>query len=81
MAGSRYPDLLVAFNVDPEAYYRSNGYIISEQGKPPGFVLEVTSPSTCYIDETAKRRDYAALGILEYWRFNQVGRSRAAPRG
>ena len=25
-----------------------------------------------------KRRDYAALGILEYWRFNQVGCSRAA---
>ena len=78
MAGSRYPDLLVAFNVDPEAYYRSNGYIVSEQRKPPDFVLEVASPSTRYIDETVKRRDYAALGILEYWRFNQVGRSRAA---
>ena len=78
MTGARYPDLLVAFEADPEAYYRSNGYIISEQGKPPDFVLEVASPSTRRIDETTKRRDYAALGILEYWRFNQAGRSRAA---
>ena len=78
MTGSRYPDLLVAFEADPEAYYRSNGYIISEQGKPPAFVLEIASPSTRHIDETAKRRDYAALGILEYWRFNQAGRRRAA---
>ena len=78
MTGSRYPDLLVAFEADPEAYYRSNGYIISEQGKPPDFVLEVASPSTRRIDETTKRRDYAALGILEYWRFNQAGRSRAS---
>ena len=78
MTGARYPDLLVAFEADPEAYYRSNGYIISEQGKPPDFVLEVASPSTRRIDETAKRRDYAALGILEYWRFNQAGRRRAA---
>ena len=70
--------MLVAFEADPEAYYRSNGYIISEQRKPPDFVLEVASPSTRYIDETVKRRDYAALGILEYWRFNQVGCSRAA---
>ena len=78
LTGSHYPDLLVAFEADPEAYYRSNGYIISEQGKPPDFVLEVASPSTRHIDETAKRRDYAALGILEYWCFNQAGRSRAS---
>ena len=78
MTGSRYPDLLVAFEADPEAYFRSNGYIISEQGKPPDFVLEIASPSTRHIDETAKRRDYAALGILEYWRFNQAGRRGAA---
>ena len=36
MAGSHYPDLLVAFDVDPAAYEASNGYIIEEQGKPPG---------------------------------------------
>ena len=32
MAGLRYPDLVVAFDVDPSAYYASNAYVISEQG-------------------------------------------------
>ena len=40
------PDLLVAFNADLQAYRDSNGYIISEQGKPPDFVLEIASRST-----------------------------------
>ena len=78
MAGSRYPDLLVAFDADPEAYYRSNGYIISEQGKPPDLVLEIASPSTGRIDVTDKRDDYAANGIIEYWRFDETGRHHGA---
>ena len=72
-AGSRYPDLLIARNVDPEAYERSNGYIIDEQGKPPDFVLEIASRSTGIIDVTIKREHYAAMGILEYWRFDATG--------
>ena len=78
MAGSRYPDLLIALNVDPEAYERSNGYIIDEQGKPPDFVLEIASPSTGIIDVTTKRADYAAMGILEYWRFDETGEHHGA---
>ena len=70
---ARRPDLLVAFGVDPAAYKASNGYIISEQGKPPDFVLEVASESTAEIDVGAKRVDYAALGIPEYWRFDRTG--------
>ena len=69
----RRPDLLVAFSVDPELYYRSNGYVISEQGKPPDFVLEVVSPSTARRDLEVKRDDYAAFGIPEYWRFDETG--------
>ena len=46
LAGVRYPDLLVAFGVNPGAYYASNAYVISEQGKPPDFVLEVASRSS-----------------------------------
>ena len=30
LAGVRYPDLFVAFDVDPAAYRRSNAYVISE---------------------------------------------------
>ena len=49
MTGIRYPDMLIAFDADPEAYHRSNGYIVSEQGKPPDFVLEIGSPSTGFV--------------------------------
>ena len=70
---ARYPDLLVAFDVNPALYKASNGYIISEQGKPPDFVLEVASESTGSLDVGTKRDDYARLGILEYWRFDETG--------
>ena len=69
----RYPDLLVAFGVDPEAYLRSNVYVVSEQGKAPDFVLEVASRSTGRVDVTEKRVDYARLGSGEYWRFDEMG--------
>ena len=70
LAGVRYPDLLVAFGVDPDAYRRTNAYVIEEQGKPPDFVLEIASPSTRRVDDGPKREEYAALGIPEYWRFD-----------
>ena len=73
LAGSRYPDLLIAFGADPVAYKESNGYIIDEQGKPPDFVLEIASPRTGRVDAVDKRGDYAALGIPEYWRFDETG--------
>ena len=79
MTGLRYPDLLIAFNVDPETYRRRRAYVIEDQGKPPDFVLEVASPSTRRIDATAKRLDYAALGIPEYWRFDEEP-TRRGPR-
>ena len=70
---ARRPDLLIAFDVRPEEYRLSNGYIVSEQGKPPDFVIEVASASTAELDTGAKREDYAALGIREYWRFDATG--------
>lgn len=72
MTGLRYPDLLIAFDVDPATYHRRRAYVISDQGKPPDFVMEVASPSTRRIDATNKRNDYAALGIPEYWRFDET---------
>ncbi len=71
--GLSRPDLFIAFDVAPAAYKESNGYIISEQGKPPDFVLEVASQSTAYTDVGAKRDEYAALGIPEYRRFDETG--------
>ena len=69
---ARRPDLLVAFDVRPDLYDACNGYIVSEQGKPPDFVMEVASESTGAIDVGDKRRDYEALGIGEYWRFDET---------
>ena len=72
LAGSRYPDLMIAFDVDMDAYHSSNGYVINDQGKPPDFVLEIASLKTGYEDVTGKRDDYAGFGIPEYWRFDQT---------
>ena len=73
MTGVKYPDLLIAFDVDPEAYQSSNAYVISEQGKPPDFVLEIASRGTWREDVGEKREVYAAFGIPEYWRFDETG--------
>ena len=78
MAGSHYPDLLVAFDVDPAAYEESNGYVIDEQGKPPDFVLEIASRHTGHNDVEEKREAYEALGIPEYWRFDETGQYHGA---
>ena len=69
----RRPDLLIAFDVDLELYYEQNGYVISDQGKPPDFILEVASKSTAAVDLGPKREEYAALGIREYWRYDYTG--------
>ena len=74
-ARARRPDLLIAFDVSREDYRASNGYIVSEQGKPPDFIMEVASPSTAEVDTGDKRVDYAALGVPEYWRFDETGDS------
>ena len=83
LVGSRYPDLLVAFGADPEAYRLSNGYIVEEQGKPPDFVLEIASERTGRVDVGAKREDYERLQIPEYWRFDETetGRHHGARLG
>ena len=66
-------DCVVAFAVDPEAIIARNGYVISEVGKPPEFVLEVASESTGRLDYTAKRAVYAEYGVAEYWCFDRSG--------
>ena len=45
-------------------------------------MLEIASPSTRRVDQGAKREEYAALGIPEYWRFDQAsGRNRVRLAG
>ena len=69
--GVRYPDLYIAFDVDPDLHFRQNGYIIEDQGKPPDFAMEIASTSTRPNDDGEKRIDYQELGIREYWRFDR----------
>ena len=78
VSGRLIPDLLIAFDADPEEYYRNNGYIISQQVKPPDFVLEIASPSTGERDVEWKRPRYAELGVREYWRFDETGEHHGA---
>ena len=66
------PDLLIAMGADPETYRRDNGYVVSRQGKPPDFIMEIASPSTRSRDVRIKRDRYAALGVTEYWRFDET---------
>ena len=74
--GLLLPDLMIAFDANPQDVIARNGYIIQEQGKPPDFVLEIGSPSTLRRDHTTKRNGYEVLGVTEYWRFNPAtGRS------
>ena len=73
LADAHQPDLLTAFDVKPATYEANNGYVVSEQSKAPDFVIEIASESTASIDVGEKRDDYADLGILEYWRFDQTG--------
>ena len=75
------PDLMVSFNADPAALIASNGYVISEQGKPPDLVLEIASRDTGRNDIREKRDWYAALGIPEYWRFDETGAYHRAKLG
>ena len=67
------PDMLVSFNSNPELYRQDNGYVISRQGKPPDLVMEIASRRTGRTDVDHKPARYAALGVSEYWRFDQTG--------
>ena len=71
---SRYPDLLVAFDVVPAAYEADNGYIISRQGKAPDFILEVASRHSAREDREGKKDYYERLEVGELWLFDSEGR-------
>ena len=72
--GERYaPDCVVTFGVDAKAIVRRNGYVISEVGKPPDFVLEIASKSTGKNDYTYKRDAYERYRAQEYWRSDETG--------
>ncbi len=70
------PDVQVVFGVK-----RGNrsSYKIWEEGKAPDFVLEVASPSTDENDARYKAREYARIGVREYWRLDPTGSLMSSP--
>ena len=62
------PDVLVALGVEGGSRM---SYKIWEEGKPPDLVVEVLSDRTWRKDLRAKPGLYEALGIAEYWSFDQ----------
>lgn len=62
------PDVLFAFGVDGGSRM---SYKIWEEGKPPDLVVEVLSDKTWRKDLRVKPGLYEALGIREYWSFDQ----------
>ena len=70
------PDVQVVFGVS-----RGNrtSFRIWEEGKAPDFVLEVASPSTAERDAEDKAREYARIGVGEYWRLDPQGTLMGTP--
>jgi Uma2 family endonuclease len=70
------PDVQVVYGVG-----RANrsSYKVWEEGKAPDFVLEVASPSTAETDARHKAREYALIGVGEYWRLDPAGGLMSSP--
>ena len=71
------PDVQVVLGV-PRAVRRGS-YKVWVEGKAPDFVLEVASPSTTHNDARHKAREYARIGVREYWRLDPDGALMSSP--
>ena len=56
-----------------------SSFKVWEEGKAPGFVLEVASPSTAENDAEHKALEYASIGVREYWRLDPTGSLMSSP--
>ena len=66
------PDVMVVRGVHPR---RRGSFRIWEEAEAPQFVLEVLPKGTHWKDHEDKRTTYAEIGVLEYFRFDPLGRS------
>lgn len=64
------PDCFVVIGV---TNHNRGIYKLWEEGRPPDFVLEVTSKTTRSEDQGPKRGLYAYLGVAEYWQYDPTG--------
>ena len=68
---SLQPDVQVVFGVARGG--NRSWFKVWEEGKAADFVLEVTSPSTAGRNARHKAREYARIGVREYWRLDPEG--------
>ena len=72
------PDVFVTLGVSSE---ERDCYKVWAEGRPPDFVLEVTSPRKADEDRNVKPNVYASLGVQEYFQFNpQLNEQLLTPR-
>ena len=71
------PDVLVVLGVGRGG--NRSSFKIWEEAKAPDFVLEVASPSTAQNDARRKAREYARIGVREYWRLDPEGSLMGTP--
>ena len=64
------PDVFVSFDVPS---YPREIYRISEEGKPPDWVLEIASPTTYQKDVGGKKKLYESMGVGEYFVYDPQG--------
>ena len=62
------PDVQVVFGAARGG--NRSWFKVWEEGKAADFVLEVASPSTAGRDARHKAREYAGIGVREYWRLD-----------
>ena len=70
------PDVFVVMGV---ASHDRTSYLLWEEGKAPGFVLEITSRGTRKEDQGKNRELYRRLGVTEYWQYDPKGEWLAPP--
>ena len=61
------PDVFVSFGSDKAL---RSSWIVWREGKAPDIVMELASGGTWRRDMREKRDIYAAMGVIEYWRFD-----------
>ena len=70
------PDIYVVFGVP---VFPRDTYKVWEEGKPPDFVMEITSPKTFKKDLGSKRNFYEDLGVREYFLFDPKNQAISPP--
>lgn len=71
--GQIAPDVLAVFGVEDSV---RDSYVVWREGKPPDFVMEISSNRTWRRDRIEKRAIYEAMGVTEYFIYDPRERFR-----